>query len=499
MWAAIRRPPPWTACVFVALVAGAVHGRSATFDFTYLDDRDLIVDDYAFLRRPANMLRAFVRSYMSVVDGQHPYYRPLVTASYVLDAQWSGLSPFGYHVTNVLFHALASVLVYALLRRLAFSASLAVLATLAFALHPALVAAVAWIPGRNDSLLGVFALSCWLFFLFDARRPFWLYRLLHVAFFWLSLFTKESALAIPFVCIAHLALIEPATSLQFGRSRAMLFVVGGWLAGIAARLVASPVSGVATAPEFFGRLPLLFASSGQLAFPTTPSLFTIREDLHLWPGIMAAAIIFGAAGMVPGVRRRVVAAGATTFVLFLLPVFLVPGTLIQSSRLYLPAVGAVVSVAEVARALGARDRALVVSFFGATVAALTAVTIGYEGTFRDRRAFARNAVEAAPHSPLAHFCLGQSYQIDGAIGGALAEYHLALLLGATFAVHNNIGVIYMASARWADAERELREEIAVDPHYARAYRNLAIVLRHEDRPEESLQAAEQADRLGPQP
>jgi tetratricopeptide (TPR) repeat protein len=62
-------------------------------------------------------------------------------------------------------------------------------------------------------------------------------------------------------------------------------------------------------------------------------------------------------------------------------------------------------------------------------------------------------------------------------------------------VHNNIGVIYMASARYAEAEREFREELSVDPRYARAYRNLAIVLRHEGRPEESWQADEQAERL----
>jgi hypothetical protein len=497
MSSVVRRSEAWAGTALVGLVAGAVHGRSVTFDFTYLDDRDLIVDDYAFLRQPAALLRAFARPYLSVVDGEHPYYRPLVTVSYVLDAQWSGARPLGYHVTNIVLHAIASVLVYALLRRFAFGAFVTLLSALVFAVHPLLAAAVAWIPGRNDSLLAVFALSSWLFFLRDVGRPSWVDRLLHLAFFWLSLLTKESALAVPLVCALHLVLVETTALARFRRWEAMPVLVGGWFIGIAARLLAHPISGAATATEFHGRLALFLTSLGQLIFPANPSLVTVREDLPRWPGIVTAGIIIAATFLVPGVRRRVVALGAATFVLFLLPALLVPGTLIQNSRLYLPLVGLVVSIAEILRALGARDRALLLSSFGTTVAALAAVNIGYEGTFRDRRAFARSAVDAAPHCALAHFCLGQSYQIDGASDGALAEYRLALLLGATYVVHNNIGVIYMTSGRWSEAERELREELAVDPRYARAYRNLAVVLRHEGRPEESRQAEEQADKLSP--
>jgi tetratricopeptide (TPR) repeat protein len=496
MGSASHRPKRWMAGGLVGLVAATIHGRSAAFDFTYLDDRDLIVDDSAFLLRPLSVLRAFARPYMSVVDGQHPYYRPLVTASYVLDAQWSGARPFGYHLTNVALHTTASILVYALLRQFGFGALVTLLAALVFAVHPALAAAVAWIPGRNDSLLAVFALAAWLFFLRDAVRRSALYRILHLAFFWLSLLTKESALALPLVCSVHLALVEPATFARFRRSHAALFVVGGWSAGIAARLLAHPVSGTATAAEFFGKLPSLFTSLGQLVLPANPSLVTVQEDLPLWPGVLAAGLIAAAVCFIPGVRPRVVGAGAATFALFLFPALFVPGTLIQSSRLYLPAMGFLVCVGEIARAVAERDRALLLSGFATTVAALAVETLAYEGTLRDRRAFARSAVDAAPHSALAHFCLGQSYQIDGAADGALAEYRLALRLGATYVVHNNIGVIYMANARWTDAERELREELAIDPHYARAYRNLAVVLRHEGRGEESRQAEEQADRLG---
>jgi protein O-mannosyl-transferase len=467
----------WSAPL-VAAAAVLVHGPCVAFDFTYLDDRDLIVEDHAFLAQPASVLRAFGRSYLHVVDAQHAYYRPLVTVSYALDARLSGLRPFGYHLTNVVLHAIASLLFLALARRLALGPIVPGLAALVFAVHPALAPAVAWIPGRNDSLLAVFALGAWLLFLREAARPSWFHRLFHLALFWLALLTKETAVVIPVVCAAHLALVEPGAWPRLRRSRSLWVLAGGWALGIAGRLLIHPYSGGGAARDVVHNLPLMAASLGQLTLPVNPAPFSVTADLPIWPGLLAGALIATATCTVPGIRPRVVALGAAAFVLLSSPALAVPGALVQNSRLYLPACGVLVALAEIVRAL-ARERTVLVAFSGVTVVALAAITVAYEGTFRDRRAFAHAVVAAAPHSPLAHFCLGQSYQLDGDADRALAEYRMALALGAAYGVHNNIAVLYMANARWPEAEHELREELAIDPLYAPANRNLDIVLRRE--------------------
>src|SRR5580700_7456489 len=118
-----------------ALAAVVVHGRCVTFGFTGLDDRDLVVDDAPFLSSPGSLLRAFGRSYMHVVDRGHGYYRPLVTASFAIDARWSGTHPFGYHATNVLLHAAASALLFVLLRALAIRPRAALGGALVFAVN----------------------------------------------------------------------------------------------------------------------------------------------------------------------------------------------------------------------------------------------------------------------------------------------------------------------------------------------------------------------------
>ena len=520
-----RTWPPWQLATGVGLAAALAHAQSAWFSYTDLDDRDLIVDDQAFLARPANLARAFGRTYMHVVDPAHAYYRPLVTVSYGLDAQWSGARPLGYHVTNIALHAVATVLFLAVLRRFALPPAVAALGALVFAVHPALAAAVAWIPGRNDSLLAVFSLAAWLMFLRDRARPSRVDRALHLGLFALALLTKETAIALPLVWIAQALLVDagarggeaapapgertpPAPDERrpaFGLD-AVVYLAGwaGLVGGavLVHRLLSGGVSAVSVG-ALAGNVPQLFASLGKVVFPLDPAVLSAPEDLSPWPGVVAAAGFAAAARFVPGVRWRVVALGGAAFVLLMMPVLAVPGTLVLDNRLYLPACGVLLAIAEIVRAavferpapVEVPERRLFVALSAVVVLVLAVVTSGYEASFHDPRAFARAAVAGAPHSALAHFCLGKAYQTGGEEDRAIAEYETSLALGPGEVVHNNLAVIHMAHARWADAERELHEELATNPRYARAYDNLAIVLRREGREEEAQAATDTARQL----
>jgi tetratricopeptide (TPR) repeat protein len=474
--------PPSRDALAVALAAAVVHARTVTFGFVGLDDRDLIVDDQPFLSQASSLWRAFGRPYMGVVDPGHAYYRPMVTASYALDAQWSGVHAAGYHATNVLLHVATSLVVWALLRRLTVGRPAALVGALLFAVHPVLSSAVAWIPGRNDSLLALLVIGSWLALLHGR----WL---VHLLLFALALLTKEAAVALPLVCAAHALLLER----ELRRARTLGLYAGAWAVLLAARFAVRPTA----QPLTLGQLPQVVAGLGKLVLDVRPTVLAVAEDVPVWPGVVGAAALLAATMILPGVRRRVMALGAVVVVAFLLPPVLLPGSLVLDQRLYVPAVGVVIMVAEVLRALAPEPRVLG-AFGGVVLAGLTVLTFGFEGAYRDRRAFAREAVSGSPNSSLAHFCLGQSDQLDGDDDGALVEYRTALSLGPAEVVHNNIAVIDMKRTRWSEAEGELRAELAQSPRYARAWLNLAIVLRHEERKRESCDAATTAAGLAPE-
>ena len=89
-------------------------------------------------------------------------YRPLSLASFVIDFQIFRGHAFGYHLSSLLWHALAAWVVYRLLSRFV-SPLEAAGVTLFWAIHPIHNEAVAWINGRSEIFALLFgALAAWL-------------------------------------------------------------------------------------------------------------------------------------------------------------------------------------------------------------------------------------------------------------------------------------------------------------------------------------------------
>jgi Flp pilus assembly protein TadD len=92
-------------------------------------------------------------------------YRPITTLSYALNYAIHGRWTPGFHAVNVALHAGASVLLWALVRRVAGAAlpgregRAALVAALLFAVHPAHVEAVGTIFGRTEPLAACFTLA----------------------------------------------------------------------------------------------------------------------------------------------------------------------------------------------------------------------------------------------------------------------------------------------------------------------------------------------------
>jgi len=138
-------------CLVLALVTLAVYWPATHFDFTNYDDPDYVILNGSIQRgfTPAMVVWAFKTSYAS-------NWHPLTWISHAADCSLYGLHPGGHHLTNLLFHAANSVLLFLVLWQLTGSQWRSALVAALFAWHPLHVESVAWISERKDVLSAFF-------------------------------------------------------------------------------------------------------------------------------------------------------------------------------------------------------------------------------------------------------------------------------------------------------------------------------------------------------
>src|SRR5205085_11894107 len=127
-----------------------------------------------------------------------PQYYPMVHTTFWAEYHLWGLNPTGYHVDNILLHAIAALLLWWLLTRLKIPG--AWLAAGIFALHPVQVESVAWITERKNVLMGFFfllTLIAWTKFVDAPPDRRWRFYLLAVLTYLLALSAKSTACTLP--------------------------------------------------------------------------------------------------------------------------------------------------------------------------------------------------------------------------------------------------------------------------------------------------------------
>lgn len=150
-----KRDVSWKLLAILALALGAIAFAPAMSGEFIYDDVPLIGQNpnvHGF----AEWKRWFTTDFWDIGEENRRfgrriiYFRPAISASYALDWKIGGGDPFVFHVTNLLWHAAASLLAYLALRRWLGSTIPAFVAAALFFLHPTKAESVAWIAGRTD-------------------------------------------------------------------------------------------------------------------------------------------------------------------------------------------------------------------------------------------------------------------------------------------------------------------------------------------------------------
>ncbi|MEB3280158.1 MAG: hypothetical protein VKK42_14685 [Lyngbya sp.] len=133
------------------------------------------------------------------------FFRPIISITLFIDYLIGRLNPLTYHLTNVIFHAICSFLVYLLTALLLDKTGLpqktirqiSVIAGFIFLILHSHVEAVSWISARADLVFTCFCLAAFCFYLLYKRSDKLSDLSISYLLFLGGLFSKESALIFP--------------------------------------------------------------------------------------------------------------------------------------------------------------------------------------------------------------------------------------------------------------------------------------------------------------
>jgi hypothetical protein len=184
----------WFIFPAVAIVAITLLSYVPALHAGFIWDDETYVTDNRVLKAPDGLRRIWF------VPESTPQYYPLVFSVLRLEHDLWGLEPFGYHLINILLHAISAAILWRILTFL--SVRGAWVAALIFAVHPVHVESVAWVTELKNVLSGFFYLAAaWMalrFYLREGRGArHWAYWGAALLLFVCALLSKTVTCSLP--------------------------------------------------------------------------------------------------------------------------------------------------------------------------------------------------------------------------------------------------------------------------------------------------------------
>jgi Tfp pilus assembly protein PilF len=451
-------------------------------------------------------------------------YYPLVFTSFWVEYHFWKLQPLGYHLVNVLLHALNAVVLWRVLRRLEIPGSW--WAAAIFALHPVGVESVAWISERKNVLSYLFYLLAVLAYLRfrpltnreAARACDWRYYPLVLVLFLCALLSKTVTCSLPAVLLLLVWWKTGRVEKRDALPLAPLFILGAALAsmtmGMEQRAGAvgeewalSPVQRYLVA----GRALWFYA--GKLFWPHNLIFIYPRWEIdtraawqYLFP--VAALVVLIALWLLRSRIGRGPLVAALCFAGTLVPalgffdVYPFRFSYVADHFQYMACIGliapAVGALATISQRAGQRDRRLGAQIGAVVLLILGACTWQQARIYKNLETLWSDTLAKNPGSWMAHNNLGIILLQEGRIDDAMWHGEQALRIKPDLAeAHNNLGLALAQVGKIQDAIGHYEQALRIKPDYAKAHNNLGAALAQVGRVPEAMGHWEQALRIDP--
>jgi protein O-mannosyl-transferase len=487
----------WIVMVALCVLTAAVYTRAAFCPFNILDDYDYVLQNTHVLSG-----LSFESIQWAFTSFAASNWHPVTWLSLLLDSQFFGSNPMGYHIVNIALHVANSALLFCLfnymtgaLWRSAFLAAL-------FALHPMHVESVAWIAERKDVLSTLFwllTLFCYAAYVKNSRRGMYL---LSLCAFALGLMAKPMLVTIPvalllldFWPLQRLTSSSFRTSIERRRVTALLLEKVPFLLLSAVSCVLT-LTAQKTAMIVLAQLPVVMRISNALwslclyvkmmCFPVDLAIFYPIAPVALWKGGVGALLLLVALFVVArnAKTRPYLAVGFFWYLVTLVPVIglIQVGAQAMADRYsYVPFIGLFVMAS-----WGCGDLANTYPHLRKLLAgaAMLLVVLCAAGTFhqlgywQDNVTLFTRTIEITEDNWMAHTSLGSAYAKKRMFDMAVREFNQALEINpVNAATHYNLATLLSQKmGRYEESLRHYELAITVNPRMESAHYNLAGTL-----------------------
>jgi len=423
------------------------------------------------------------------------YYPVLFTAFRAEFLLW-GLNPLGYHLVNVLLHALNAFLLGWLLCRLRVPAAWWV--ALLFAVHPVHVESVAWVTELKNVLSGFFFLAALHWFVsFDERQKrseFLLALLCFVA----ATLTKTATVTLPAVLLLVLVWKKRSLSRTDLFRLVPFFLVGGTLAAITVHLEKGMVAlvqqefvfswtervGIAARALFFYPWKLFFPQPLIFNYPRW------NVAASAWSAVAAMTAVLLLAVLLAQLWKRGLRGTVCAVLFYMVTIFPALGffdvyafrySFVADHFQYLASIGLLILAVQaglrLVDAAGARDAVWPRVAGSCVVLLLAGLSFTQARAYHDLPTLWGDTVSKNPDSWIGHHSLALHYKDNGSTEEALRHAGEAIRCKPDSAEsHTARGLIHAVREEPDLALADLNRAVELNPSYPQARLERAHVL-----------------------